>query len=83
MDSGHGIHCNATGPATIVTPMIAANMRSEGMNMESMAFIQEHVTDNVPVNMPEDVAATLLFFAFDGGKNITGQAIVCDFGYTL
>lgn len=83
MHSTHGINCNAICPATIVTPMIAANMRGEGMDMETMAAMQNHVAGSVPVNMPENIAATLLFLASDEGKNITGQAIVCDYGYTL
>lgn len=83
MHSAHGINCNAICPATIVTPMIAANMRGEGMDTETMAAMQNHVAGNVPVNMPDNIAATLLFLASDEAKNITGQAIVCDYGYTL
>ena len=83
MSSQKGVRCNAICPATIVTPMIEANMRGEGMDMETLAAMGSHANPNVPVNMPEDIAATLLFLASDESRNITGQAIVCDFGYSL
>jgi len=83
MNSGRGIRCNAICPATIVTPMIAANMRGEGMDGETLAAMGAHVCEKVPINMPEDIASTLLFLASDEGKNITGQALICDYGYSL
>lgn len=83
MEAGHNIRCNCLCPATIVTPMVAANLRGEGMDMETLNIMQKHSYYEAPVNMPEDIATTLLFLASDESKNITGQAIVCDFGYSL
>lgn len=83
MHSGHGINCNAICPASIVTPMIAENRQGKGMDPETLEAMQRHVALGAPPNQPETIAATLLFLASDEGRNITGQAVVCDYGYTL
>lgn len=83
MHSAHNINCNAICPETIITPLISANMRGEGMDSETMEAMNRHSAEGLPVNLPETIASTLLFLASDEGKNITGQIIDCDYGYSL
>lgn len=79
------IRCNAVCPGATDTPVIEANKRGEGADMELMAEMAKHTEscEEVGMNTPEDVAATILFFASDDSWNLNGQIISADFGSSL
>lgn len=82
MHNSRGIRCNAICPATILTPMIT-EMTADSIDPDAIAAMNSHAYVDATPNQPEDIAKTLLFLASDDSKNITGQSIICDFGYTL
>lgn len=77
------IRSNTICPATIVTPMIERNLCGEGIDMDLITAMSRHTDSMAEPNMPEDIAQTILFLASDESKNITGQTIVADYGYSL
>lgn len=83
MFNDKNVRSNTICPATIVTPMIERNLTGEGIDMDMLEAMNRHTDSMAAPNMPEDVAYTILFLASDVSKNITGQTIVADYGYSL
>lgn len=72
----YSIRCNAVLPGLTVTPTVSAVIPAEHISQ-----IQGHSL--LPyLGRPEDLAATVTFLASDDARNITGQIISIDGGYT-
>ncbi len=72
-----GIRCNVVAPGVIRTPMTDAAWDAEPFqraNQEQTPFDRDGTT--------EDVAATVLFLASEGGSYINGQSIALDGGWS-
>lgn len=77
-----GIRVNAIAPGPIATPLWG----TVGLPPDALAVVAGNVTARLLPNafgQPEDIAATSVFLASDAAKNIYGQEIVVDGGYTV
>lgn len=77
-----GIRVNSIAPGPIATPLWG----TVGLPPEVLGAVAEKVTARLmpgAFGQPEDIAATSAFLASDGARNIYGQEIVVDGGYTI
>ena len=77
-----GIRVNSIAPGPIATPLWAA----VGLPTDVLGAVAEKITSRLmpgAFGKPEDIAETSVFLASDGAKNIYGQEIVVDGGYTI
>jgi NAD(P)-dependent dehydrogenase (short-subunit alcohol dehydrogenase family) len=80
----HNINVNAVCPGIVRTPMYAEMVRvmaeTDGVSIEE---VERRAVRSVPLqraNEPEDIAATIVFLASPGARNVTGQAFNVDGG---
>ena len=80
----HNINVNAICPGITVTALSQDNLttraRDEGVSLEEMERRRNSVIPLGRANDPEDVAATAVFLASPGARNITGQSFNVDGG---
>jgi NAD(P)-dependent dehydrogenase (short-subunit alcohol dehydrogenase family) len=77
-----GIRVNAIAPGPIETPIWSGI----GLPPEALANVARQVTARLMpgcFGAPEDIAATAAFLASDEARNIYGQEVVLDGGYTV
>jgi NAD(P)-dependent dehydrogenase (short-subunit alcohol dehydrogenase family) len=77
-----GIRVNAIAPGPIGTPLWG----TVGLSPEQLGAVAQQVNARLnsgAFGTPEDIAATSLFLASDAARNIHGQEIVVDGGYTI
>lgn len=77
-----GIRVNSIAPGPIATPIWG----TVGLPPDVLGVVAEQVTARLmpgAFGQPDDIAATSVFLASDGAKNIYGQEIVVDGGYTI
>ncbi|HJU71629.1 MAG TPA: SDR family oxidoreductase [Paucimonas sp.] len=77
-----GIRVNAIAPGPIGTPLWG----TVGLTPDQLGAVAEKVTARLmpgAFGQPEDIAETSVFLASDAAKNIYGQEIVVDGGYTI
>ncbi|QDT45351.1 Glucose 1-dehydrogenase [Gimesia alba] len=77
-----GIRVNAIAPGPIATPI----WKSVGLDEEQLKGVEESVASRLisqKFGKPEDIAEVAVFLASDAARNICGQEIVADDGYTL
>jgi NAD(P)-dependent dehydrogenase (short-subunit alcohol dehydrogenase family) len=77
--AGYGISVNAVAPGVTVTPMA-----TEGLGGYEAAC--KYSAELSPLGQPimsEDIASAFLFLSSDLARNITGQTLVVDGGYTI
>jgi NAD(P)-dependent dehydrogenase (short-subunit alcohol dehydrogenase family) len=83
----HNINVNAICPGITVTALSRDNLttraRDEGVSVEEMERRRNSVIPLGRANDPEDVAATAVFLASPGARNITGQSFNVDGGVRL
>lgn len=78
----NGIRVNAIAPGPIGTPLWS----TVGLSPEQLAGVAANVTARLlpgKFGDPADIAATSVFLASDAARNIFGQEIVVDGGYTV
>ena len=77
-----GIRVNSIAPGPIGTPLWG----TVGLPPDVLGAVAEKITSRLmpgTFGQPEDIAETSVFLASDGAKNIYGQEIVVDGGYTI
>ncbi|WP_299469943.1 SDR family oxidoreductase [uncultured Gimesia sp.] len=77
-----GIRVNSIAPGPIATPL----WDSVGLNADQLKNVAENITSRlIPQSFgkPEDIAEVAVFLASDAARNIYGQEIVVDGGYTI
>jgi len=77
-----GIRVNSIAPGPIKTPIWG----TVGLAPEQLAAVAQQVTARLmphDFGAPEDIARTAVFLASDEARNIFGQEIVVDGGYTV
>lgn len=77
-----GIRVNSIAPGPIATPLWGA----VGLPADTLAAVAEKINARLmqgKFGEPEDIAETSVFLASDAAKNIYGQEIVVDGGYTI
>lgn len=77
-----GIRVNSIAPGPIGTPLWG----TVGLPPEILATVAQQITSRLlpgAFGEPDDIAALSLFLASDAAKNIFGQEIVVDGGYTV
>jgi NAD(P)-dependent dehydrogenase (short-subunit alcohol dehydrogenase family) len=74
----YGICVNAVAPGVTVTPMAVEGL---GGFEAACAYSAELSPLGRPI-MPEDIAGAFLYLASDLARNVTGQTLVVDGGYT-
>jgi len=83
----HNINVNAICPGITVTALSQDNLttraRDEGVSLEEMERRRNSVIPLGRANDPEDIAATVVFLASPGARNITGQSFNVDGGVRL
>ncbi|MDH3620362.1 MAG: SDR family oxidoreductase [Gammaproteobacteria bacterium] len=75
-----GLRINAICPGDVDTPMLAAEAKAEGMDIDEY---MEEAAESVPsgrVAEPEEVASLALFLASDAATHINGTTVVIDGG---
>ena len=75
-----GLRVNAVCPGDVDTPMLAAEAKAEGLDIEDY---MEEASESVPsgrVAEPEEVASLALFLASDAAAHINGTTIAIDGG---
>ena len=77
--SGMNIRCNAILPGGFDTE-IGTSMRD--IDEECLAKCNEQGAKYITYGQPEEIAALALFLATDAAKNINGDEIKCDGGWT-
>jgi meso-butanediol dehydrogenase/(S,S)-butanediol dehydrogenase/diacetyl reductase len=83
----HDITVNAICPGVVLTPMLE-NMLAERAEQTGLSVdeLKERMYKSIPIgrpNLPEDIAATVVFLAGPGARNITGQTINVDGGLIM
>ena len=76
----HGLRVNAVCPGDVDTPMLAAEAKAEGMELDDYL---EEASEAVPsgrVGEPEEVASLTLFLASSAAMHINGTTILIDGG---
>jgi NAD(P)-dependent dehydrogenase (short-subunit alcohol dehydrogenase family) len=83
----HNINVNSVCPGVTRTALSDANLhvraQQEGVTLEEM---ERRRADAIPLkraNDPQDIAATVVFLATEGARNITGQSFNVDGGLIL
>ena len=83
----HNINVNAICPGVTVTALskdnLATRARDEGVSVEEMERRRNSLIPIGRPNDPEDIAATAVFLASPGARNITGQSFNVDGGLIL
>jgi NAD(P)-dependent dehydrogenase (short-subunit alcohol dehydrogenase family) len=83
----HNINVNAICPGITVTALSRDNLttraRDEGVSLEEMERRRNSVIPLGRANDPDDIAATAVFLASPGARNITGQSFNVDGGVRL
>lgn len=77
-----GIRVNAIAPGPIATPLWG----TVGLPAETLGAVAEKINARLmqgKFGEPDDIAETSVFLASDAAKNIYGQEIVVDGGYTI
>ena len=77
-----GIRVNSIAPGPIGTPLWG----TVGLPPEVLGAVAEKINSRLmpgAFGQPEDIAELSVFLASDGAKNIFGQEIVVDGGYTV
>lgn len=77
-----GIRVNSIAPGPIATPLWG----KVGLPDDILGAVAEKINARLmqgTFGQPEDIAETSVFLASDGAKNIYGQEIVVDGGYTI
>lgn len=77
-----GIRVNSIAPGPIATNLWA----TVGLAPDTLNAVAEKINGRLmqgTFGQPEDIAETSVFLASDGAKNICGQEIVVDGGYTI
>lgn len=77
-----GIRVNSIAPGPIATPLWG----TVGLPADTLGAVAEKINARLmqgAFGQPEDIAETSVFLASDGAKNIYGQEIVVDGGYTI
>ena len=77
-----GVRCNAVVPGSILNDRILAYAKTN----ESVQFQFDMLKRHAPLKRfgtADDVANTVLFLVSPLACNITGQAVVCDGGYSI
>jgi len=77
-----GIRVNAIAPGPIGTPLWG----TVGLPPEILGVVAEKITSRLmpgAFGQPEDIAELSVFLASDSARNIYGQEIVVDGGYTV
>ncbi|HCE07817.1 MAG TPA: NAD(P)-dependent oxidoreductase [Oxalobacteraceae bacterium] len=77
-----GVRVNSIAPGPIATPLWA----SVGLPPDALDAVAEKISTRLmpgAFGQPEDIAETAVFLASDAAKNIYGQEIVVDGGYTI
>ncbi|MFP5394258.1 MAG: SDR family NAD(P)-dependent oxidoreductase [Gammaproteobacteria bacterium] len=77
-----GIRVNSIAPGPIATPLWG----TVGLPAETLGVVAEKINARLmkgTFGQPDDIAETSVFLASDGAKNIYGQEIVVDGGYTI
>ena len=77
-----GIRVNAIAPGPIATPLWA----TVGLAPDALGSVAEKINARLmqgAFGQPEDIAETSVFLASDAARNIYGQEIVVDGGYTI
>lgn len=75
-----GLRVNAICPGDVDTPMLAAEAKAQGVNIDDY---MEEASEAVPsgrVAEPEEVASLALYLASDGATHINGTTILIDGG---
>lgn len=80
--AGRGIRCNAVCPGSTVTPLLSEGDRDQ-FDADMMEASGKHFDRTIPPLRPEEQASTILFFACDESRAITGQVLVVDGGRFL
>jgi NAD(P)-dependent dehydrogenase (short-subunit alcohol dehydrogenase family) len=83
----HDITVNAICPGVVLTPMLddmlAERAAQTGLSVEAL---KERMCEPIPIgraNLPEDIAAMVVFLAGPGARNITGQTVNVDGGLIM
>lgn len=71
-----GVRCNGVGPGVTMTPALRANFP------EAMLNLIEEETLRDQLGEPEDIAEVVAFLASDAARNITGEIIISDGGFS-
>lgn len=77
-----GIRVNSIAPGPIATPLWG----TVGLPADTLGAVAEKINARLmqgAFGQPEDIAETSVFLASDAAKNIYGQEIVVDGGYTI
>lgn len=77
-----GIRVNSIAPGPIATPLWA----TVGLAPDTLGAVAEKINARLMLGafgQPEDIAETSVFLATDAARNIYGQEIVVDGGYTI
>ena len=77
-----GIRVNSIAPGPIATPLWDA----VGLPSDALGAVAEKINERLmqgTFGQPDDIAETSVFLASDAAKNIYGQDIVVDGGYTI
>lgn len=80
--AGKGIRCNAVCPGPTPTELNTPE-KLKTFDMEFADVCAKHMDMSLPEATVEDQANTILFFASDESKAVTGQVVVVDNGITL
>ncbi|MDX1499817.1 MAG: SDR family oxidoreductase [Woeseiaceae bacterium] len=75
-----GVRVNAVCPGSVDTPMLTADARAEGLDVDEFLAREAEESPNGRIADPEDVAALVLFLASDAARHLTGTAIPIDGG---
>lgn len=77
-----GVRVNSIAPGPIATPLWG----TVGLPADTLGIVAEKINSRLmqgKFGQPEDIAETSVFLASDAAKNIYGQEIVVDGGYTV
>ncbi|WP_236613076.1 SDR family NAD(P)-dependent oxidoreductase [Sphingobium quisquiliarum] len=74
--SRRGVRCNAVAPGMTLTPIVEAHFPLD------MRKVLEDETLRDQLGRPEEIAEVICFLASDAARNITGEIVAADSGFT-
>lgn len=71
-----GVRCNAVAPGAVLSPTVLKDVPKNVLEVYEEETLRDRLAE------PEDIAEVVAFLASDAARNVTGQVIIADGGFS-